>query len=50
MPNKIKPSEVSEVLLEELQSLKSNAEFEEVGKVLSISDGVARLYGLNNVT
>lgn len=50
MPNKIKPSEVSEVLLEELQSLKSNAEFEEVGKVLSISDGVARLYGLKNVT
>ena len=50
MPTKIKPSEVSEVLLEELQSLKSNAEFEEVGKVLSISDGVARLYGLNNVT
>ena len=50
MPNKIKTSEVSEVLLEELQSLKSNAEFEEVGKVLSISDGVARLYGLNNVT
>lgn len=50
MPNKIKPSEVSEVLLEELQSFKSNAEFEEVGKVLSISDGVARLYGLNNVT
>lgn len=50
MPNKIKPSEVSEVLLEELQSLKSNAEFEDVGKVLSISDGVARLYGLNNVT
>ena len=50
MTNKIKPSEVSEVLLEELQSLKSNAEFEEVGKVLSISDGVARLYGLNNVT
>ncbi len=50
MSDKIKPSEVSEVLLEELQSLKSNAEFEEVGKVLSISDGVARLYGLNNVT
>lgn len=50
MPNKIKPSEVSDVLLNELQGLNTDAEFEEVGKVLSISDGVARLYGLKNVT
>lgn len=50
MPNKIKPSEVSDVLLNELQGLNTDVEFEEVGKVLSISDGVARLYGLKNVT
>lgn len=50
MSNKIKPSEVSDVLLRELQNLKTDVEFEEVGRVLSISDGVARLYGLDNVT
>ena len=50
MSNKIKPSEVSDILLRELQNLKTNVEFEEVGRVLSVSDGVARLYGLNNVT
>lgn len=50
MSNKIKPSEVSDILLHELQNLKTNVEFEEVGRVLSVSDGVARLYGLNNVT
>ena len=50
MPNKINPSEVSEVLLNELEGLKTDIEFEEVGRVLNISDGVARLYGLNNVT
>ncbi len=50
MSNKIKPSEVSDVLLRELQNLKTDVEFEEVGRVLSVSDGVARLYGLDNVT
>ena len=50
MPSKINPSEVSDVLLKELKDLKTDVEFEEVGKVLNISDGVARLYGLNNVT
>lgn len=49
MPNKIKPSEVSEVLFNELEGMKTDVQFEEVGKVLNISDGVARLYGLNNV-
>ncbi|MBQ0090060.1 MAG: F0F1 ATP synthase subunit alpha [Prevotellaceae bacterium] len=50
MPSKIKPSEVSDILLNELESLKTDMQFEEVGKVLQINDGVARLYGLNNVT
>lgn len=49
MPSKIKPSEVSEVLFKELEGLKTDVKFEEIGKVLNISDGVARLYGLNNV-
>ena len=48
MPDKIKPSEVSDVLLKELQDANSEVQFEEVGKVLQVSDGVARLYGLRN--
>ncbi|EHG24609.1 ATP synthase subunit alpha [Alloprevotella rava F0323] len=50
MPNNIKPSEVSDVLLQQLQAVNTNIQFEEVGTVLTISDGVARIYGLTNVT
>ena len=50
MPNKIKPSEVSDVLLQQLKNLDTNVKFEEVGVVLSVGDGVARIYGLTNVT
>lgn len=50
MPNKIKPSEVSDVLLRQLQEVNTNVKFEEVGTVLTIGDGVARIYGLTNVT
>ncbi len=48
MSDKIKPSEVSRVLLEKLQGISDNVEFEEVGTVLQVSDGVARIYGLRN--
>ena len=44
----IKPSEVSSVLLEQLKGLKSRMEYEEVGTVLQVSDGVVRIYGLYN--
>lgn len=50
MPNKIRPSEVSDVLLQQLQEANTKVQFEEVGTVLTIGDGVARIYGLNNVT
>lgn len=50
MPNNIKPSEVSEVLLQQLKGVNTSVGFEEVGTVLQVSDGVARLYGLKNVT
>lgn len=50
MPNNIKPSEVSDVLLKQLKDIDANIKFEEVGVVLSVGDGVARIYGLNNVT
>ena len=44
----IKPSEVSSVLLEQLRGLKSRMEYEEIGTVLQVSDGVVRIYGLYN--
>ncbi len=46
--NTIKPSEVSEVLLQQLQGIDTKLEFDEVGTVLQVSDGVARIYGLRN--
>ena len=44
----IKPSEVSEALLAELQGVDLMARFAEVGTVLQVSDGVVRIYGLGN--
>ena len=46
--NTIKPSEVSEVLLQQLKGIDNSLEFDEVGTVLQVSDGVARIYGLRN--
>ena len=46
---RIKPAEVSEVLKKQLEGLKSSEELEEVGTVLQIGDGIARIYGLTNV-
>lgn len=48
MSDKIKPSEVSEVLLQQLQNINDSEKFDEVGTVLQVSDGVARIYGLRN--
>ncbi len=45
----IKPAEVSEVLKKQLEGIKSTEELEEVGTVLQVGDGIARIYGLNNV-
>ncbi len=46
MDNNIKPSEISEVLLAQLKDIDTSLHFEEIGKVLQVSDGVARMYGL----
>lgn len=48
MSENIKPSEVSEVLLEQLKGIDTSLKFEEVGTVLQVSDGVVRIYGLQN--
>ncbi len=45
----VKPDEVSAILREQLSGSKSAAELEEVGTVLQIGDGVARIYGLSKV-
>ena len=48
MSENIKPSEVSEVLLQQLKGINTHLQFDEVGNVLQVSDGVARIYGLRN--
>ena len=45
---RIKPSEISEVLLSELQGVDLSAQYAEVGTVLQVSDGMVRIYGLQN--
>ncbi|WP_027002249.1 F0F1 ATP synthase subunit alpha [Hugenholtzia roseola] len=44
----VRPDEVSAILREQLSSFKTEAELEEVGTVLQVGDGVARIYGLTN--
>ena len=44
----IKPAEVSQALLAELQGIDLGAQYAEVGTVLQVSDGVVRIYGLSN--
>ena len=46
--NDIKVSEVSKILKMQLEGIDMRLEFEEVGEVLQVSDGVARIYGLSN--
>lgn len=45
----VRPDEVSAILREQLAGAKTEAELEEVGTVLQIGDGVARIYGLSKV-
>ena len=45
----IKISEVSDLLRKELQGLSDSVQLEETGVVLTVGDGVARIYGLKNV-
>ena len=46
--NTIKPSEISDVLLSQLKEIDAELHYEEIGKVLQVSDGVVRIYGLLN--
>jgi F-type H+-transporting ATPase subunit alpha len=45
----IKPAEVSEILKKQLKGLKTDVDLEEIGTVLQVGDGIARIFGLSNV-
>ncbi|HRH62195.1 MAG TPA: F0F1 ATP synthase subunit alpha [Bacteroidia bacterium] len=45
----VRPAEVSAILRQQLSGFKSEAQLEEVGTVLEVGDGIARIYGLSNV-
>jgi F-type H+-transporting ATPase subunit alpha len=45
----INPSEVTKILKEQIKSFGEKAEVSEIGKVLSVGDGIARVFGLDNV-
>ena len=47
MSETIKVSEVSEILRMQLEGIDTTVQFDEVGTVLQVSDGVVRIYGLN---
>lgn len=44
----VKPAEISNILREQLSSFKTEAELQEVGTILQVGDGIARVYGLSN--
>ena len=45
----IRPSEISSILREQIKNFGQEAEVSEIGQVLSVGDGIARVYGLDNV-
>ena len=45
----IKPDEISAILRQQLSNFNASADLEEVGTVLQVGDGIARVYGLNGV-
>ncbi|MBS4044265.1 MAG: F0F1 ATP synthase subunit alpha [Chitinophagaceae bacterium] len=45
----IKPDEISAILKQQLSNFNASADLEEIGTVLQVGDGIARVYGLNNV-
>ncbi len=45
----IKPAEISAILKKQVENFESGATLEEVGSVLNVGDGIARIYGLSNV-
>ncbi len=48
MSENIKVSEVSDILRKQLEGIDTRVQLDEIGTVLQVSDGVARIYGLRN--
>ena len=46
----IKSDEISAILRQQLSNFNASADLEEVGSVLQVGDGIARVYGLGNVS
>ncbi len=46
---KLSPAELTKILQSRISSFSEQQETEEVGRVLSVADGIARIYGLKNV-
>ena len=46
---KFKPEEITGVIEEQIKNFDMNVEEKETGKVLQVGDGIARVYGLENV-
>ncbi|EMR11642.1 ATP synthase subunit alpha, mitochondrial [Pneumocystis murina B123] len=46
---KVSPTEISSILEEKIRGISADASLTETGRVLSVGDGIARVYGLNNV-
>lgn len=46
---KLKPSEISEILKKEIANIDQAGNMQEVGEVITVGDGIAKVYGLNNV-
>ena len=49
MSENIRVSEVSDILRKQLEGINANVQLDEIGTVLQVSDGVARIYGLDNL-
>ena len=45
----VKPGEISAILREQLAGLKTESDIQEVGTILQVGDGIARIYGISNV-
>jgi len=46
---KINPSEITDILKDQIKNFGTEVEVSEVGQVLTVGDGIARVYGLDNV-
>ena len=47
--NKISPDEISKIISQQIESYGRNVEVDNIGTVLQVGDGIARVYGLKNV-